>query len=480
MKRFSVLLLLFLLPLSLAAQKVSHIRIVRISLVSGTAEMNQQDGRGWHKALLNAPISERTELRTGPDGRVAVEFEDASLIELPPSSQVDFTTLSLVNGVRQNVVTLARGTAFFSLHKHDSDGFAARFPGGFATLPDDKAWFRVDLGGAQLASDSPESAVALQASVRVLNGKVEVQSPDQVYIVKKHEQLTLHAAASAELVKNKNLDALDQWSQQLDAEAQVREHKLHNAPGYGLAELSSYGTWSGGYWYPNVAAGWSPYSNGNWFWDPMMGYTWVSSYPWGWLPYHYGQWMMGPGGQWYWAPGSYWNYTPQPVITGGGSTAVARPPIPMPPTHRRTITTPQPAVRSGALVRSNGAVRAGLPMPPVNVHRVVLPPAARQRMTMPMNAAQRAAMARANQSRREEILRQQWRMQSGIGVNRAEVPAQRVGAGSQRVNSPRMNMPAAAPRTPSAPRMAPMPQMGPRSGAMPRMEPAPRMSGPHR
>lgn len=479
MKRFLMLSLLSLLPLALMAQRVSHIRIVRISLVSGTVEMNQQDGTGWHKALLNAPVTERAELRTGPDGRVAVEFEDASLLQLPASSQVDFTNLSLDNGVRQNVVTLARGTAFFSMHKHDSDGFVARFPGGFATLPSDKVWFRIDLGGARLTSASSESAVAEQASLRVLNGKVEVQSPDQVYILKKNDQLTLHASAPAELVKNKTLDALDRWSQQLDTQAEARGHRPHNAPDYGLAELSSYGTWSGGYWYPNVAAGWSPYNNGNWFWDPAMGYTWVSAYPWGWLPYHYGQWMMSPGGQWYWAPGSSWNYATQPVIAGGGSIAQSRPPMPMPPTHRRVITTPQPQTRASALVRSNGAIRTtGLPMPPVNIRRVILPPAATRRpMPMPLNPAQRAAMARANQSRQQVMIRQQWGMQSGMGVNRSTTSARGMGNNNQRVNSPRMNMPASSPRTEPMPRMQSMPQMGPRMEPSPRMEPAPRMGG---
>jgi hypothetical protein len=386
---------------------------------------------------------------------------------------VDFTNLNLNNGVRQNVVTLARGTAFFSLHKHDSDAFVARFPGGFATLPNDKAWFRIDLGGARLTSAGSESAVAEQASVRVLNGKVEVQSPDQVYLLKKDDQLTLRASAPAELVKVKALDGLDQWSRQLDTEAEVRGHRPHDAPGYGLTELSSYGTWAGGYWYPNVAAGWSPYNNGSWFWDPMMGYTWVSSYPWGWLPYHYGTWMMSPGGQWYWAPGSNWNFAPQPIVAGGGSSlAQSRPPMPMPPVHRRVLTPPQTQTRISARirsnVRSNGSVHAGLQMPPENVRRVILPPAAvRQSMNMALNPAQRAALARASQSRQQVILRQEWLMQSRPGFNRAAMSARGTEMNRQSVNSPRVNTPEASPR------VEPMPRME----SMPRMETVPRMSG---
>jgi len=452
MKRSMLVSLLLLAPLLLQAQKVSHVRIVRMSLVNGSVEMNQQDGQGWHKALLNAPISERTELRTGPDGQAAVEFEDASSVQLTSNSQVDFTTLSLENGVRQNVSTMARGIAFFSLHKHDSDAFVARFPGGFATVPDDKSWFRIDLGGARLTSEDSNSAVALQAEVRVLNGKVRIQSPDQVYFLKKNDQLTLHASQPADLVKNKALDSLDNWSEQLDTETQVRGRTIRSAPGYGLAELSSYGTWSGGYWYPSVATGWSPYANGNWFWDPAMGYTWVSGYPWGWLPYHYGTWMMSPGGNWYWMPGTNWNYAAQPTVaSSGGTMVVSRPPLPPPPTHRRADPAPAQSLTS-ALAQPGRTVRQGLPMPPVDVRRILLPPAAQRPAMSALNPAQRAAIARANQSRNEEIMQQQWRMQSGM---RGGMPVNRSSS-----------MPANSNANASTPRMAPMP----------RMEPAPRMN----
>lgn len=76
-------------------------------------------------------------------------------------------------------------------------------------------------------------------------------------------------------------------------------------------ELSPYGTWVdnpdyGYVWYPDVAAGFSPYAtNGYWVFTDE-GWTWVSDYSWGWAPFHYGRWYIdvvyGP----MWIPDNEW------------------------------------------------------------------------------------------------------------------------------------------------------------------------------
>ncbi len=55
-------------------------------------------------------------------------------------------------------------------------------------------------------------------------------------------------------------------------------------------------------WTPNEDADWSPYSDGNWVWEPYYGWTWVGNETWGWAPYHYGRWFRY-GGAWRWWPG---------------------------------------------------------------------------------------------------------------------------------------------------------------------------------
>ena len=73
--------------------------------------------------------------------------------------------------------------------------------------------------------------------------------------------------------------------------------------------LGPYGSWQtdpgyGRYWQPRVAAGWQPYSDGQWIWT-AYGWTWVSNEPWSWT-FHYGRWAYLPPRGWVWIPGTVW------------------------------------------------------------------------------------------------------------------------------------------------------------------------------
>lgn len=76
-------------------------------------------------------------------------------------------------------------------------------------------------------------------------------------------------------------------------------------------QLSPHGRWVvagsfGNVWVPGgVAAGWSPYVNGQWVWTDF-GWTWVSYDPWGDIPYHYGTWTWVSDYGWCWVPGTVW------------------------------------------------------------------------------------------------------------------------------------------------------------------------------
>ena len=60
-------------------------------------------------------------------------------------------------------------------------------------------------------------------------------------------------------------------------------------------------------WRPAEPAGWAPYRDGRWVYEPYWGWTWVSYDSWGWAPYHYGRWMYLDGG-WGWWPGPAYGY----------------------------------------------------------------------------------------------------------------------------------------------------------------------------
>lgn len=75
---------------------------------------------------------------------------------------------------------------------------------------------------------------------------------------------------------------------------------------YGL--LGGYGSWQpygnyGRVFIPsNMAAGWQPYSRGNWQRDSRYGQMWVSGDPFGWATDHYGRWGHDNRLGWFWVP----------------------------------------------------------------------------------------------------------------------------------------------------------------------------------
>src|SRR5262252_4474006 len=75
----------------------SKARIVRLSDVQGTVQIDRGAGQGFEKAFLNLPLVEGAKLKTGRDGRAEVEFEDGSALRLARDSQVEFPRLALAD-----------------------------------------------------------------------------------------------------------------------------------------------------------------------------------------------------------------------------------------------------------------------------------------------------------------------------------------------------------------------------------------------
>src|SRR5215475_13443714 len=73
----------------------SQARIVRLSDVQGSVQIDKNTGIGFENAFVNLPITQGTQLRTGDRGRAEIEFEDGSSMRLAPNSAVEFNTLGL-------------------------------------------------------------------------------------------------------------------------------------------------------------------------------------------------------------------------------------------------------------------------------------------------------------------------------------------------------------------------------------------------
>ena len=87
---------LFFLPLTLVAQQpVSHVRVVRLSYVSGTVAVKRPGATEWAKALVNTPVQEGFEISTSADSFAEVEFENDSTARLGELSHLAFNQLAL-------------------------------------------------------------------------------------------------------------------------------------------------------------------------------------------------------------------------------------------------------------------------------------------------------------------------------------------------------------------------------------------------
>ena len=284
---------------------VSKVRIVRLSEIRGTAQLDRGNGRGFEPAIANLPVVEQNRLKTAM-GLAEVEFEDNSTLRLGPDSEVDFSVLGRTGqGTTVSSIRLIRGIAYVSLVKAGGKGVNA---------------FDLSFGDKTIHL-RPETHVRVemngqQAKLAVLNGAVPVDSPDGAIDVSRKNTVTFALTGDTEPAVSRSIAAgsLDAWDKQQD-QFHARTAMLANYGGvpysYGLSDMAYFGAFGdagcGMMWRPYFAtATWNPYASGTWAYYAGTGYSWVSPYPWAWTPYHYGSWSFCPGAGWGWMPGGSW------------------------------------------------------------------------------------------------------------------------------------------------------------------------------
>ncbi len=311
---------------SFAANAEPTARIVRLSSVEGTVQIDRATGQGFEKAFLNMPITQGMKLRTASDGRAEVEFEDGSAIRLTPNTSLQFTDLGMRDsGAKVNTVDVGEGMAYFDVLGEKGDEWVVTF-GQQKTDLTRAAHFRVDVQNGS-------------GEVAVFDGKVQVSGPQGSVEISKKQTATFDLASNKyELAKKIVPDAYDQWDKQQAQYNQRRTiaNSYHSPYAYGWSDLAYYGGFFnlagyGSCWQPYFAgAGWNPFMDGAWVYYPGFGYTWVSAYPWGWMPYHYGSWMYAGFGQgWCWLP--TYNYASYPMYSAVPIIGPRRPPRFNPP-----------------------------------------------------------------------------------------------------------------------------------------------------
>ena len=301
---------LFALLASMPASATSQVRIVRLSYVEGGVQIDRNSGK-FEKAFLNLPITEGEKLRTASDGRAEIEFEDGSTLRIVPGSLIKFAELSLADsGSKVSTVEVVQGTAYVDFEGTKRDQLTLEFAHEKIALLH-SAHLRIGVGDKG-------------SSVAVFKGDLEVDGPSGTAEVKKNQTAEFSFAENERLALVKDVEELpyDAWDKQQDQYHQryaANSYSSYSSYNYGLADLNYYGNFfsAPGYgmvWQPYfIGAGWDPFMDGLWAFQPGFGFGWISSYPWGWTPYHSGTWIFLPGYGWAWEPGGAWSsfYVPR-------------------------------------------------------------------------------------------------------------------------------------------------------------------------
>ena len=297
--------------LALPAMADSQARIVRLSDVHGSVQIDKNTGLGFENAFLNLPITQGTQLKTLGNGRAEVEFEDGSTLRLTPNSTIQFSALGLSDsGKHLSVLDLVEGMAYVNWLGRSGDQFSLNFSREKVTL-EREAHFRVDT--------STEVA-----NLAVFKGDVDVEGPSGKVTVGKNKTASFDAADNDKYALANDITEapLDSWDKE-SVEYHNEYAKNNSSPyGYGYSDMNYYGAYTNvpGYgmlWQPYfTGVGWDPFMDGAWSWYPGFGYMFVSAYPWGWMPYLYGNWMFVPGSGWMWQPGMWNSWGTVPRYTG--------------------------------------------------------------------------------------------------------------------------------------------------------------------
>ena len=293
----------------------SHARIIRLSLVQGDVRF-ARDTHGdplndqkavWETAVLNLPIRQGYVVATD-NGRAEVEFENGAMAFLSENTVLEFYDLSLDDGARTTRLVLRQGTASFYVNPAGGDYFSVT-GGDFTVEASGRANFRMDN-----FDDG--------SNVNVLKGYVNVRHKDNTTPLEKGQSLNMRTgdASSVNVGRLPENDDFDRWvSGREDSvvTATTAAMQYTSSPYYssGFGDLYTYGSWYpiagyGNCWRPyGVGLGWSPFDYGNWYSDPVFGWSFIGYQPWGWLPYHFGGWIFEPGFGWVWAPTGFgvWN-----------------------------------------------------------------------------------------------------------------------------------------------------------------------------
>lgn len=297
-------------PASPAAPADPTARAIRLSYVEGQVQLSQGNTILAERAIANTPIFEGSRITTAEDGRAEIQFEDGSVVRIPPNSSLTLSVLRQRDAVGEAELTLSSGLGYFELQGDTASSVIRVNFGGSIVTTTGFTVVRINL-------DNPPGEVA------VFSGNAHLERVNALSLdLHGGESIALSASEPSHynLAETIEPDSWDAWnsdrdqlltSQEAARTAATNSFINNNNPAWG--DLDANGNWynvpgQGYVWSPYVASGadWEPYGCGNWVWTPRYGYVWVPCESWGYLPYSSGYWDYYDGYGWGWAPGIWY------------------------------------------------------------------------------------------------------------------------------------------------------------------------------
>ncbi|WP_260791751.1 FecR domain-containing protein [Occallatibacter riparius] len=220
-------------------------QIVRISYLEGdvriarASENEKSTKPAWETAVMNLPLNEGDSIVTGKDGRVEIEFEDASTVYLGENSVLNCTDMHTTGGVPHTELALVSGTMTTHLDslmggemfliRTPSENLLARYP--------EKSDLRITsyIDGIGIASLSGGALNVTGAN------RVDMTSGKTVFISEGHRVSTAEEAGKAQDFTAYDAWVADRHAARTSAERTVMQEAGLQKPIPGIAEMKDQG-----------------------------------------------------------------------------------------------------------------------------------------------------------------------------------------------------------------------------------------------
>ena len=268
-----------------------------LAVVDGTVTL-EREGQA-QPADINVALLAGDRVRT-ERGRAEILFSDGSALDLDNDTSVDLLSDSLIR--------LRSGRLRLSITRVSNEVDYRVDAAGSSALIRSAGDFGVSISTAR--------RIAPEIDLAVFRGTAELENAHGRTLVRAGMHAWAREDTEPSAATSFNSTAADDFDHWVEDQRDTRtsttssQYLPSEMRSYGGA-FDAYGTWQnepsyGTVWYPQVSAGWQPYSDGYWSVYGSYGWFWVGATPWSWPTHHYGRWGVSSGNRWFWVPDRHW------------------------------------------------------------------------------------------------------------------------------------------------------------------------------